>query len=103
MIAAIQEAIAKAIACPTCNNEANLVEKIDNTVYIYKPNLSTCAQAKHNVIFSLWDKIEIGPKAFNQAKCCDLSSTVAHEANHLLGGDEQSSRDLEKDCFNCPP
>lgn len=47
----------------------------------------------------------IGPDAFNWNICCDLASTLAHEADHLVGAfgrSEASSQELEKVCFNCP-
>jgi hypothetical protein len=45
--------------------------------------------------------IEIGKDAFDRSKCCDLASTVAHEASHTEFYTEGNARELECDCFSC--
>lgn len=45
--------------------------------------------------------IEIGKDAFDTSKCCDLASTIAHEASHTEFYTEGNARELECDCFSC--
>jgi hypothetical protein len=45
--------------------------------------------------------IEIGPPAFSPASCCDLASTIAHEASHTQLYTEGRARRLECECFGC--
>jgi hypothetical protein len=45
--------------------------------------------------------IKIGKSAFDSSTCCDLESTVAHEASHTQWYTEGKARKLECDCFGC--
>ncbi len=82
----------------------NITKKMDNANYVFDPSSPYCGSANRFPIFP--NTITLGGSAFSFQKCCDLSSTVAHEANHLRNsgssGSEGASRKLEKDCFNCP-
>jgi len=79
----------------------NLIRKMEGATYVYDPTLEYCG---FTPIFPIFE-VKIGPDAFTKG-CCDLSSTLAHEANHLRNwgpsGSEDASRKLEKVCFNCP-
>ena len=80
----------------------NLIRKMDSATYVYDPSLVDCGFTSYFSLFS----VRLGPPAFSFNTCCDLSSTLAHEANHLRNwgssGSEDASRQLEKECFNCP-
>jgi hypothetical protein len=80
----------------------NLIKKMDGATYVFDPTLQDCGFTPYLSIFS----VKIGPDAFSFRQCCDLSSTMTHEANHLRNwgssGSEEASRQLEKVCFNCP-
>ena len=82
----------------------NITNKMDNAHYVFDPSSPYCGSTNRFPIFP--NTITLGSSAFSFGKCCDLSSTVAHEANHLRNsgdsGSESASRKLEKDCFNCP-
>ena len=45
--------------------------------------------------------IKIGKKAFDASRCCDLASTIAHEASHTQWYTEGAAAKLECDCFGC--
>jgi RHS repeat-associated protein len=111
MQAAIEEAKEKLRTCDTvkCGRSREeldeIAKKIDNADYVYDPKLGdTCGRASTFPFFP--NTIKIGLAAFFLNDCCDLSSTIAHEANHLRNpwssGSERASRDLEDKCFNCP-
>jgi hypothetical protein len=82
----------------------NIIRKMDDAHYVFDPSSSDCGSANRFPLFP--NTITLGSGAFSFDKCCDLSSTVAHEANHLRNsgdsGSEGASLKLEKDCFNCP-
>ncbi|GLQ40764.1 RHS repeat-associated core domain-containing protein [Dyella nitratireducens] len=106
---AIDEAKEKLRNCDlgNCKNKPNSKERIisnlDNAAYVYTPNLGACGLSGR---FPFARKIKIGDGAFDWGRCCDLSSTLAHEANHLgspgSSGSEGASQDIESTCFNCP-
>ena len=85
----------------TEDDKNNLIRKMDSATYVYDPTMSDCGFTSYFAIF----EVRIGPAAFG-LQCCELSSTMAHEANHLRNwgstGSETASRRLEKACFNCP-
>ena len=82
----------------------HITKKMEDAHYVFDPGIADCGQTSRFPLFV--NTIRIGSAAFSFGKCCDLSSTVAHEANHLRNsggsGGEGASRKLEKDCFNCP-
>ncbi|HEV8546336.1 MAG TPA: hypothetical protein VGQ64_08565 [Candidatus Limnocylindrales bacterium] len=45
--------------------------------------------------------IKIGKKAFDASRCCDLASTIAHEASHTQWYTEGAAQKLECTCFGC--
>jgi len=110
MKAAIEQAIEKLKECtnlPGCWREAEkekVIQSLQSAKFVYDPENSNCGETKWFLGFK---KILISDKAFSWNTCCDLSSTLAHEANHYHDffakqGSEDTSRELEKKCFNCP-
>ena len=105
---AVEEAKKKLRDCmgdPECFDRGGrdqIIRNLDRARYVYRPDLGLCGET---LSFPPWAKsIKIGPSAFEWGKCCDLSSTLAHEANHLgrlSGGSEGQSRELELKCFGC--
>ncbi len=106
---AVEEAKQKLRDCkgkPHCWSEDetdDVIEKLDSANFVYRPDMSVCGEAGR---FYFRRTISISPRAFVWGDCCDLSSTLAHEANHLgrpwSNGGEEASRELETLCFNCP-
>jgi hypothetical protein len=110
MKAAVEEAKRKVRDCKAhtdCfddHGKEKIIKNLDSTNYTYNPRFLGCG-VSNTGMNQLGNKTSIGPAAFQFASCCDLSSTLAHEANHLVGSDgrsEQSSQELERVCFNCP-
>ena len=64
--------------------------------YDYKEDLGLCGWT-----FPASWYIEIGKDAFSTSKCCDLASTIAHEASHTELRTEAGARKLECNCFGC--
>jgi hypothetical protein len=64
--------------------------------YDYKKNLGYCGWT----FPSAW-YIEVGKDAFNPKICCDLASTLAHEAAHVSWYIESRARKMECKCFGC--
>ena len=82
-----------------------IIKNLDATTYKYDPGFPACGASNTGSHSILGNVTIVGPDAFNWSSCCDLASTLAHEANHLvgiLGRSEQSSQELESVCFNCP-
>ena len=107
--AALQRARDRLKDQPCCAGSVGprLLDLLDKTTFIYDPNLRDdagplCGQVKNY----LTKKIRIGSIAFDYAQCCLLESTLTHEVNHLRapsrGSGEEASRQIERDCFNCP-
>lgn len=106
---ALEEAKRKLEECkewPDCWGEdqySRVIKNLESARYIYRPDMDACGMAER-----FWGArtISISSFAFDWGSCCDLASTLAHEANHLgrLGkdGGEAASRQIEKRCFNCP-
>jgi|RhiMetdeSRZDD1v2_1073273.scaffolds.fasta_scaffold31535_4 Domain of unknown function (DUF4157) len=69
---------------------------INNKRYDYKEDLGICGWT-----FPASWYIEIGKKAFDKSKCCDLPSTIAHEASHTEFYTEGRARKMECNCFGC--
>lgn len=110
MKAANEAAIEKVRNCkgstPCFNDQGRdkIIKILETTDYIYKPSFLGCGASDHPTKNPTANVTDIGPHAFQFLNCCDLASTLAHEANHLVdnGRSEASSQDLEKVCFNCP-
>jgi hypothetical protein len=64
--------------------------------YDYKPDLGLCGWT-----FPASWYIEIGKSAFDKSTCCDLPSTIAHEASHTEFYTEGKARKMECNCFGC--
>jgi len=106
---ALQEAINKLLECKDkffClkdDQTQTIIRKLNSARFVYRPGLEDCGETGR---FPGARTIKVSPNAFNFGKCCDLSSTLAHEANHLgrpgANGSESASQELEKRCFNCP-
>jgi len=64
--------------------------------YDYKEDLGLCGWT-----FPASWYIEIGKNAFDKSKCCDLPSTIAHEASHTEFYTEGRARKMECNCFGC--
>jgi RHS repeat-associated protein len=110
MKAAVEEAKRKVLNCKSHTNcfddggRGQITKNIDTTDYTYNPRFLGCGLSNTGNN-QKGNKTVIGPSAFNFSSCCDLSSTLAHEANHLVGSNgrsEDSSQELERVCFNCP-
>jgi hypothetical protein len=102
---AIEYAKKRVLKCPTCGPDRDrLLGLLRRAMYIYDPDpgAGLCGEV------TPWgwasNTIKIYPQAFNFGRCCDLASTLVHEANHLkfVGAGEPESRDVEKKCFSCP-
>lgn len=71
-------------------------QRIKNKRYDYVEDLGMCGWT----FPSSW-YIEIGKSAFSRSSCCDLPSTIAHEASHTYWFTEGQARKLECKCFAC--
>lgn len=98
MHAAIPAAISKVKACPKLSWWGKWVisSAIATKRYDYKEDLGLCGWT-----FPVSWYIEIGKDAFNTSKCCDLSSTIAHEASHTEFYTEGRAQKMECNCFGC--
>lgn len=98
MKAAIPVATAKVLRCPSLNliDRLLLSETIESIRYDYEEDLGACGYT-----FPLSWYIEIGKSAFDKNMCCDLASTIAHEAAHTQLAFEGVARSLECRCFGC--
>ena len=105
---ALADAINKLDKQPCCSGDKALSHDLSSVlddpdlVITYDKTLPYCGETPTmGVVFGVHE-FTLGPKAFNSAKCCDLASTLVHEAYHIGWGSEGGSRDIEKKCFNCP-
>lgn len=106
---AVDDAIQKLRDCkasPDCwsdDQKPKVIKNLEGARFVYRPDMEDCGETGR---FPFARTIKISPNAFNWGKCCDLPSTLAHEANHLgragNNGGEDASQKLEKLCFNCP-
>jgi hypothetical protein len=96
--AAMNAAIPKAEAgVKSCKPKATCVASaITSKTYKYAPDLGLCGWT-----YPLAGTIKIGKDAFSTQTCCDLESTIAHEASHTCFYTEGGARKLECDCFAC--
>jgi Domain of unknown function (DUF4157) len=99
----IESAVAKAIIgvleCEELSTIAKylIIDKLASAIYKFDPDADECAWT-----FPTSPIIWVGEGAFDKNRCCDLASTLAHEAGHagrlyFEGG----ARDMECDCFKC--
>jgi uncharacterized protein DUF4157 len=98
MDSAISTAKSKVSSCGSwwARNIADVPGAIGRMRYDYKPALGMCGWT-----FPASWYIEIGDDAFKHDVCCDLASTIAHEASHTEWYTEGRARKLECDCFGC--
>ena len=98
MNAAIPIAISKVKSCSKLSWWGRRMTRIaiDDRRYDYKPDLGLCGWTFPGSWY-----IEIGKDAFVPATCCDLASTIAHEASHTQLYTEGRARKLECNCFGC--
>jgi hypothetical protein len=98
MKAAIPVAADTIDKCPKLNviDQVLIRNKIKDVRYDYVPELGLCGWT-----FPASWYIEIGKKAFDKEACCDLPSTIAHEASHTQLYTEGQARKLECKCFGC--
>jgi hypothetical protein len=92
-------------SCFNDNGRDKIIRLLEHTDYIYRPNATAYCGSSNAVGHPLANATLISGVAFSWIACCDLASTLAHEANHLvglLGRNESSSQELERVCFNCP-
>lgn len=96
MNAAVPEAEAKVTA--TLPKKTGVIGAIRSKTYEYHPEdgFNLCGWT----FPSAW-YIKIGKSAFEHGTCCDLASTVAHEASHTQWYTEKRAQKLECDVFGC--
>ena len=96
MNAAVPEAETKVTA--TLPKKTGVIGAIKSKTYEYHPEegFDLCGWT----FPSSW-YIKIGKSAFDHGTCCDLASTVAHEASHTQWYTEKRARKLECDVFGC--
>lgn len=98
MRAAIPVAISKVRSCSDISWWGRRMTRIaiGDRRYDYVPDLGDCGWTFPGSWY-----IEIGKTAFDPAACCDLASTIAHEASHTQLYTEGRARRLECKCFGC--
>ncbi len=98
MRTAIPKAIAKVKACSKLSwyGKRDIPIALNNSRYDYVPDLGLCGWT-----FPTSWYIEVGEKAFDASHCCDLESTLAHEASHTVFYTEGRARTMECNCFGC--
>ena len=98
MNVAVPAAAAKVRSCSKLStlDRFFISNSIQNMRYDYEPELGLCGWT----FPSAW-YVEIGDIAFNNSKCCDLDSTIAHEVSHTHWFTEGGARKLECKCFGC--
>lgn len=98
MHAAIPNAISKVKACSKLSwwGKYIIPPALRRMRYDYVPDLGLCGWT-----FPASWYIEVGPDAFKQNVCCDLESTLAHEAAHTEWYTEGRARAMECNCFGC--
>ncbi|MGH7516506.1 MAG: DUF4157 domain-containing protein [Gemmatimonadales bacterium] len=80
----------------TVLGKVDILDALDGVRYDYVPDLGLCGWT----FPSSW-YIEVGEDAFDGDKCCYLSSTLAHEASHVMWRTESAARKIECKCFGC--
>jgi len=95
---AVSNAIAKIDACDLSRLSKRLIKsKLRKAKYIYVKDLGLCGKT-----FPFSNKIKLSDDSFDTATCCDLESTLAHEAAHAGALKfEGGARKLECKCFGC--
>ena len=98
MRAAVPAAVSKVKSCSKLSwyGKSEIPKALNFVRYDYVPELGACGWT-----FPASWYIEIGKKAFDPSRCCDLPSTLAHEASHTVLYTESRARKMECDCFGC--
>ncbi len=98
MTAAVPTAVSTVSSCSKLSwyGKSEIPKALNAVRYDYVPELGLCGWT----FPSSW-YIEIGKKAFDPSRCCDLPSTLAHEASHTVLYTESRARKMECDCFGC--
>ena len=100
--AAMKTAVPLAVSTVKSCSGLNFIDRrwlpsaIDGKEYRYVEDLGLCGWT-----FPASSYIKIGKKAFDYSSCCDLASTIAHEASHTIGYFEGQARNMECNCFGC--
>jgi RHS repeat-associated protein len=117
---AINDAIGKLTACPSCAGDdgPKIANTIQHTTFVYMPDLRspkirigdqefggglTCADADpKNPPAKPSRIVHIGSLAWDNSQCGSLASTVAHEASHKppTNYNHTQTDQLEEKCFN---
>jgi hypothetical protein len=98
MHAAIPKANSVAGSCKGISwwGRRHIPRALERLRYDYKPNLGLCGWTFPGSWY-----MEVGKSAFKKSSCCDLESTLAHEASHTQLYTEDRARKMECNCFNC--
>ncbi len=98
MNSAIPAAISTVKSCSKLSwlGKLNISTALNNRRYDYVEDLGHCGWT-----FPTSWYIEVGKKAFDRDRCCDLPSTLAHEAAHTEYYTEGMARKMECNCFGC--
>jgi hypothetical protein len=98
MKAAVPVAISKVKSCSELSwyGKRDIPIALNSVRYDYVPDLGLCGWTFPTAWY-----IEVGKDAFNKGTCCDLPSTLAHEAAHTVFYTESRARKMECHCFNC--
>ena len=98
MHAAIPNAISKVKSCSKLSwwGKYIIPPALRRMRYDYVADLGLCGWT-----FPASWYIEVGPDAFKQNVCCDLESTLAHEAAHTEWYTEGRAGAMECNCFGC--
>jgi hypothetical protein len=98
MKAAVPVAVSKVKSCSKLSwyGKRDIPIALNRVRYDYVPDLGLCGWT-----FPTSWYIEVGKIAFNSSKCCDLASTLAHEAAHTVFYTESRARKMECNCFGC--
>jgi hypothetical protein len=98
MRAAIPKAIATVKGCSKLSwyGRHLIARAVNNKRYDYTPDLGLCGWTFPGSWY-----IKVGKDAFDHSTCCDLESTLAHEASHTVLYTEGRARKMECTCFGC--
>ena len=98
MKAAVPAAVSKVKSCSKLSwyGKRDIPIALNSVRYDYVPELGLCGWT-----FPTSWYIEVGKDAFNPGTCCDLPSTLAHEAAHTVFYTESRARKMECNCFGC--
>ena len=98
MKAAVPVAISKVKSCSDLSwyGKRDIPIALNQVRYDYVPDLGLCGWT-----FPTSWYIEVGKDAFSSSVCCDLPSTLAHEAAHTVFYTESRARKMECNCFGC--